>query len=392
MTLPYVPDLDPTKTRFQALYFVYFISFSGFTVFRNVYLEEIGMTGFQMGMIGFVLIIVGVLAQPAWGLLTDWKGIHREVLIVGAVASALGLLAYPIGDATGGSVAGWEVAFIVILVGTGLYSLFQAPIVPIANSLVLAEGFDYGRIRAFGSISFGIGSLGIGVLLATFATSFVVFFYLAGMVVIVALIWNMPARTEEAGSDLTAEAIALLTRRPFLLLLSVAFLLGMASSASSAFFSVYMRAIGAGDSLTGLAWAIKTVFEAVTFLYVLRFGVSYRLLLVVGAAFNAVTNLVYFSTVNPIPIMGAQLFAGIGYATFYLAAVNLAHDMAPGQLKSTAQTVLAAAGIGAGGAVGQVIAGHLMDLVGVQDMYVFLAAFAGLAALVGLLVRRRSGQ
>jgi hypothetical protein len=37
--------LDGVKVRFQLLFFIYFIASSGFVVFRNVYLDEMGLSG-----------------------------------------------------------------------------------------------------------------------------------------------------------------------------------------------------------------------------------------------------------------------------------------------------------------------------------------------------------
>lgn len=41
--------LNSVKVRFQLLFFISFIASSGFVVFRNVYLEEMGLSGSQMG-------------------------------------------------------------------------------------------------------------------------------------------------------------------------------------------------------------------------------------------------------------------------------------------------------------------------------------------------------
>lgn len=375
-----VRNLDARKARFQLLFFTQFAAFSGFAVYRNVYLEEIGLTGGQMGIIGAVMTLSGVLAQPVWGVVTDWRGAQKQVLVLGAVVSAVGILVYPLSE-------GLPDPFWLLVGGTAVYSVFRAPVVPIANSMVLANGFDYGNVRAFGSIAFGIGSLGFGMLVASLGVPIVVYFYVLGMAVLVAVAWGLPGASEDTEDQEQAHPFSLLTNLNFLVLLAVAFLLGMSMRGGSAFFSVYMRAIGAGDALTGVAWTVKTVFEAVAFMYALRLGLSYKSLLVLGSVGTAAQFAVYWATTNPVFILSVQVASGLGYALYYLGAVNLAHDVASETLKSTAQTVLAGAGMGAGGAIGQVVAGRLMDAVGVQDMYVYVAAIGLAAAAAGLLVR-----
>lgn len=371
--------LDPRAARFQALFFVQFAAFSGFAVFRNVYLEEIGLTGGQMGLIGAVMTMAGVLAQPVWGVVTDELNAAKPALVVGAAVSAVGILAYPASERL-------AEPFLFLLAGTAVYAAFRAPIVPVANAMVLGRGIDYGNVRAFGSVAFGIGSLLFGALVSSLGVPVIVYAYVAGMAVLVVVAWGLPAETEGRDGP-SVPPLTLLRSRGFLLLLAVSFVLGASLRGGSAFFSVYMRAVGSGDALTGAAWAVKTVFEAVAFVYALRVARSYTALLVFGAAGTALQFLVYWLTAAPVFVVAVQAAAGLGYAAFYLGAVNLAHEVAPDDLRATAQTVLAGAGLGAGGALGQVVAGSLTDMYGVQEMYVYLAAIGFAAAALATLVR-----
>jgi len=422
--------LSGEKARFQALFFVYYASFSGFAVFRNVYLEEMGMSGSAMGQIGFLMTATGVAVQPLWGVLSDYFRAERPVLILGAVASAVALLSYPVA-------AGLAAPFVLVAVGTAVYSAARAPIVPIANGLVLSRGYDYGGVRAFGSIAFGIGSLGFGFLVAALGTASIVYFYVGGTAVLVAIVLSVSggADAEDGESDADAEpesgepdagaepaadggdgesvatdgekaeeaslseaVRALVTNVDFLVVLAVGFLVGFAIRGGSAYFSVYMRAVGAGvvlgpwslspDAVTGLSWAVKTAFEAVAFVYAVRLSWSYRSFLLVGGVAVTVPNLVYGLTGQPWAIIAVQSASGLGYGLYYVAIVNLVYVVASDRVTSTAQTVMTGAGIGFGGAVGQVAGGELMDLVGVQEMYFYLAAVGFAGAAVAALVRQ----
>ena len=62
------------KRRYQTLYFVFFAAGSGITAFRNVYFEELGLSGFEMGVIGAVMVGAGMFAQPLWGVVADRFG------------------------------------------------------------------------------------------------------------------------------------------------------------------------------------------------------------------------------------------------------------------------------------------------------------------------------
>lgn len=389
-------DIDGQKVRFQSMFFVHFVAFSGVVVFRNVYLEEMGMSGSAMGQIGFLMTATGVAAQPLWGLVTDYLRAERPVLVAGAVVSAAGLLAYPLAD-------GLAEPFLIVAVGTAVFSVFHAPIVPIANGLVLSRGYDYGNIRAFGSIAFGIGSLGFGFLVAALGIASIVYVYVLGMVVLTGVVWTLSESsngTDEDGDEppMLRALQTLVTNVDFLLVLLVAFVLGMSIRGGSAFFSVFMRAIDAraalgpwtlsADALTGLSWTVKTAMETVAFLYAVRFFESNKAFLVVGAAAVTVPLVVYGITVDPWLIVGVQAVGGLGYGLYNLAVVNIVYDVASDRVTSTAQTVLTGAGLGFGGAVGQVVAGDLVDRIGIQEMYLYVAAIGFTGAAIGLFVRR----
>ena len=98
--------------------------------------------------------------------------------------------------------------------------------------------------------------------------------------------------------------------------------------------------------------------------------------------------MVYGLTGQPWAIIAVQSASGLGYGLYYVAIVNLVYVVASDRVTSTAQTVLTGAGLGFGGAVGQVAGGELMDLVGVQEMYLYLAVVGFVGAAVALFVRQ----
>ncbi|MFB6138991.1 MAG: MFS transporter [Halosimplex sp.] len=431
-------DLDGQKVRFQSLFFVHFVAFSGFVVFRNVYLGEMGMSGSAMGRIGFLMTAAGVAAQPLWGLVTDYLRAERPVLVVAAAVSAVGLLAYPAAD-------GLAEPFLLVAAGTVAFSVFHAPIVPIANGLVLSRGYDYGRVRAFGSIAFGIGSLGFGFLVAALGIASIVYVYALGMVVLAGVVWTLPRsagdadevdaagprgrdgagggdgvggedgsgpggrdesggeNADEAGDPPLSSAVrTLATNGDFLVVLLVAFVVGLSIRGGSSFFSVYMRAVEASavvgpwtlspDALTGVAWTVKTLFETVAFVYALRLTGSHKAFLVAGGAGVALPQVVYGLTSAPWAIVAVQVVGGLGYGLFNLAVVNIVFAVAADRVTSTAQTALTGLGMGLGGAVGQVVAGELSDALGIQRMYLYLAAAGFVGAAIGLAVRSTSAD
>ena len=369
------------KRRYQALYFLFFASGSGVTAFRNVYFEELGLSGFQMGAIGAVMVGAGMFAQPLWGVVADRYGRTKGSLLVGTAVSALVALAFPV---IGNAALDPSVLFVLLLVAGVVVAAFRAPIMPIANSMVLDSGLEYGSVRAFGAIAFGIGLAGIGIVVEWFETTIVFYVYVVGMVVFFLFLRGLPKPETTVAPDIRSEAVRLLTNRRFLALLVVGVVMGGVVSAGAAFFAVFMRDIQAGDDITGVAWLIRTVGEAVIFLAMARIGLDYRWQLSLGVGLYAVGYAVYGLTGAVPAIISVQLVLGVGYALFNLSTVNLAHRFAPDALSSTAQAVMTGVGIGAGRAVGQLAGGQLVDMVGTQELYLWLAGATVAALAVSL--------
>ncbi|MFP4188631.1 MAG: MFS transporter [Halobacteriales archaeon] len=372
-------------TRYRLIYLAYFASLSGFGTFRNIFLEDIGVTGFEMGVIGATITVAATAAQPFWGFVTDWKGAQREVLIVAATVTGVAVLAYPAGPL-------FDRTFLVVLAGTVVYAVFYAPISPITDSLVLSTGVAYGRTRAFGSIAFGLGSLGYGFLIAELGSAVIFYVYSLGMAALVVAAWGVSSREANSVGVVGRDAVRLVTDRDFALLLASASLVGVTLLSGNDFFSVYVREIGGSDTTTGVAWFVLTVVEAAAFVYLFRLTTRYRYLLALGGFTYAAKYAVYYLVESPAIVVVSHLATGVSFAAFYLAAVSLADSLAPDSLSSTAQTLVWSATFGVGAGAGQLIAGSLVESVGVASMYGFLAVVAAAGGVVALLIRNKHGD
>jgi PPP family 3-phenylpropionic acid transporter len=187
--------------------------------------------------------------------------------------------------------------------------------------------------------------------------------------------------------SLGRDAFRLITNRDFVLVFASAFFVGATLLPGNDFFSVYVRAIGGTDATTGIGWFVLTAVEAVAFAYVFRLTTRYKYLLVLGAFLYSVKYTVYYFVSSPFLVVASHLVTGVSFAAFYLAGVNLADEIAPETLSSTAQTLLWSATFGVGAGAGQLLAGVLLDSVGVQSMYGYLAVISAGGASVALFVR-----
>jgi len=372
-----VVDSAGTDYRYHVIYFTYFLAFNGLVTFRNAYFDEIGLTGSQMGLIGALLVTGGLLAQPVWGVIADRSGATREILLTAVIVSGAAVLLFPAAP-----YLPW--GFGLLIVATLLVSVFRAPIVPIANSMVLSAGLSYGQVRGAGSLAFGIGSLGLGVIAPYFGLSTIFYLYAVGMAVVAVLVWRLPNPRADISPDLKRDALTLLKNQRFLLLLVIAVIIPGAMAGADAFLSVYLRRLTGGDSITGIAWLIKTFTEAVVFVWLSTRDFDNRTLLTAGGIATVLAYVV-LGTTQVVPLaVGVLVVSGSGVALFFYAAVNMTHRYAPLALAATAQALLSSIGMGVGRAASELGSGWLVSTVGVQSLYLFLAAAVAVATVVSL--------
>ncbi|AWB27350.1 MFS transporter [Halococcoides cellulosivorans] len=395
--------------RYQLVYFVYFAAANVFLTYRNDFFESIGLTGTQMGVLGGLLVAGGLLAKPVWGVIADRTGRTKAVLVAGAVVSGLAALVYPAAESLSATLLSplaesLPVTFLVIAGATLIVSVFRAPIVPVANAMVISRGLPFGTVRAFGSIAYGIGALASGlvvtglvlgpiaisgltlgpVVVPGFGLQSVFVVYAVGMALTVVVVRGVPAPEADLSVDIGREAIAMVTHPPYAVLLGTAALYGAVAIVGDVYLSVYLGTIAEWEALTGVAWLVKTVAEASLLVALARQGVDDRRAVVLGA----VAFVVGFATLgltSAVPTaLFAQVFVGFGAASMIYATVQLAHRLSPEGIDATAQTVLSAFGIGLGRLIGELVAGPVYQFTTIRTLYLVLAVGAVTIGLAGV--------
>ena len=156
--------------------FLFFFQFAGvgvFLTFINVFLHNAGLTGTQIGVIGTLGALSGMVSATLWGYLSDRTGRTRLLLIAGTLGAAFFAQLYPTAVDFGG--------FILFAC---LFSFFNSAGGTLVDSLALSllgdRREDYGRYRLGGSFGYILatllsglfyGRVGLQALFPTFAVT-----------------------------------------------------------------------------------------------------------------------------------------------------------------------------------------------------------------------------
>ncbi|MDA8234626.1 MAG: major facilitator superfamily domain-containing protein 6 [Clostridia bacterium] len=367
----------------KLFYFIFFTTFASFLPFLPLYLREIGLESGKIGVIMGIGPLVMLLAQPVWGMVSDYLQKRILVLRLTLLASSLATLLFPV-----------TTEFTLIVLITVLYTFFQTPITPLADSIVLthheAAGGSFGKVRLWGSLGFALAVVVMGLWLQTTELknmfTAVASLYLASFLVTLGLREHKKAGRQK----LTGQVKDILTNKRFLLFLAYSCLVQLTFAAYNTFFGLLFTSLGGTTYTLGLAWFIAAISEIPVFLYsrtlLLRFG-SRKLLVFAGLIFSL--RWFFFSLVqSPVQIIFFQVLQSLSFGVFYFSAVNYVNHIVPSQLRSTGQSLFAALGFGLGATLGNFLGGMMVDQVGLSAMFM-ASGFLCLAAVVGFVATRK---
>jgi PPP family 3-phenylpropionic acid transporter len=362
----------------KGYYFLFFGAIGCLAPFLNIFFQQKGLTGSQIGLLSSIPPLVALTANPIWGAIADRWQIHRLVLAFCAlVAGTITLFFLQVEE------------FVVFVLLVTILTFFRTPIGAIVDSAVMdmvkRGNAIYGHQRLWGTIGFVLASFSLGQLLVSDDLSLVFWLHTALLGVgCVVLGLMLPVQHIDEAVGIKQGIQVLLTQRNYVSLLIAASLLGMGVAGYVGFMGLQVVALGGTSQQVGLAWAINAILE----LPLMYFGVRWfarvsnrRLILAAIFLFMAVWALLGFST-TPTQVIFVVLGNGVCFGIYWVAAVGYANQAAPPGVSATAQALVGAGFSGLGWSLGSVIAGNLWDNSGGHTVFFFSAAMALLAGLI----------
>lgn len=147
----------------RVLFLCYYGSLGSLLPYLPVYYENLGHGGQIIGLLGAVKPATTFVVAPLWGIIADAAHSPFAILQITFLVSAVGQL-----------MVGYSHDARYIMTAVFWTALFNAPVKSLMDSMVLdqlepAQKREYGRLRLWGQLGFGIGSSIVGVLLSKYS-------------------------------------------------------------------------------------------------------------------------------------------------------------------------------------------------------------------------------
>lgn len=370
-------------------WFAFFGALGVFFPYYSLYLKEnAGLTGAQLGMVLSVMPLVGIVAQPFWGQVADRTGARGRLVAFLTLASAFGFV-----------LLGLARGFASILLAAVFLASFSTPVIPLSVSVALAAfrfsgPHAYGFARVWGTVGFlasvlafpaaldavqrwqglapapgGPSEPGLGVM----------FQGAAGIVLLAgAVALALPREGVVSLRAAPGEWRALLRNRPMRRLLLVAFSAYLFVTGPMGLLPVYVRSQGGALETVQHMWVLMLVVE-IPLILCTGMGlkrVGSRGLLAAGVLAGGVRWTVCGLTANPYWLYPVQTLHGVMVTGLMMGGPLYVDSVAPGRLRSTAQSLAAMVGLGLGGIASNTAAGWILDRAGARAPYLIGGAGA----------------
>ncbi len=351
-------------------YFLYFGVLGIFLPFFNLYCYHLGFSGFRIGILSAVRSVVMVLFPIIWGALADRLNARRPIYILCNFCSALIWMLYL-----------FTVDFWPMLVITVFYGMFYAPIISFLEAFTMdllgREKKSYGRIRAWGSISFIMIVLVLGKIIDLYSVEIIVVLVLAGSLMLSTISTRIPDIQIAQKKRLTPGARSLIDRRA-LVFLFCAFLMLVSHGAYYGFFSIHLENLGYGSTFIGLTWALASAAEILVMIRSDRIFKRFSLeaVLIFSFLVAALRWFILFFAQSVPAILLSQVLHAVTYGTFHMASILYIDRLAPDKAKTLGQAVNNAVTYGLGLMVGFFFSGYLYEITGSFVLFIISCLIA----------------
>lgn len=247
--------------RHALLFATQFFAFGVMLPFLPAVLADRGLDPAEVAIVLAGGSALRLVAGPMGGRLADALAAPRAVLAGCALVAGLACLGFVV-----------AAGFVAMLVVHAVLSAAMAPIMPLTDAMTLAairrDRFDYGRVRAAGSVTFVLGSLAAGQAVGWLGTAAAVPMMAAGLAAAgAAALLIPPVEAPSGGPRGLAAFLAPLGIPALRRLILVSALVQGSHAFYYAFGTLHWQAAGIGAGTIGALWAVGVVAEIALFVW-----------------------------------------------------------------------------------------------------------------------------
>jgi PPP family 3-phenylpropionic acid transporter len=375
-----------TAFRLSLFYAAYFAMIGIMMPFWPVWLEAKGLTPANIGLVIGSATFVRVFFNPLVAHVADRRGTRQPIMALMAVFAVIFFSFFFVTD-----------NFWPILLVTILFSSCWGAMQPLGESLTMLSakenGFEYGRVRLWGSLAFIATAIIAGRVLSDTTPDAIMVMIFASVVLMFAVTLFLPNMRTSKATGSSFPIAPLLRNKAFLLVLIAAALIQSSHAVYYGFGTIHWQKSGISDTVIGVLWAEGVIAEVILFSMgaaVLRYTGPMRLIILGGVA--GILRWVGTGLDDSLPALFIlQALHGLTFGATHLGVIYFISDKVPEELSATALSLYSAVVMGLAMGLMVMASGQLYGVLGGQAYFV-VAVMAAIGGLLAFIVRQSNIQ
>jgi PPP family 3-phenylpropionic acid transporter len=378
------PKISNPDLFFARGYYFAFMGGWGFILpFINLFYISLGLTGTQIGTIGSVSSIVGLIVSPIIVIEIKKRPQARGILQASLILGAIGYF-----------LLGQQTVFLAIVLIVFLQSLVGAGIIPASDAMAVhiseEAGTGYGSVRVWASVGWIITVLSSGWLIER--NGFQAGFLGVGLMWLLAALLTLLIQPRYFISTNLAEkhrsslrtAVKHITHDRILLGYAIAVIfIGFLNNGVLQFENVFLSELGASKQLISIAGILSAIVELPFMIiadrYVRRVGAHRVIVFAVTMTFFQRLAVLLFPSIATIMIV--RFIGGIAFSCLTIASVFLISSRTHPNETGTVLAIYTVTLSGLVSVLAAPVAGAIFDVIGARWLY----ALAATGYTIGLL-------
>ncbi|MDY6906200.1 MAG: MFS transporter [Thermodesulfobacteriota bacterium] len=350
-------------------YFLFFGVLGIFLPFFNLYCYHLGFSGFQIGALFSARTGATVIFPLVWGALAD-RFAARKAIYVLCNFMAAGIWSFFL----------LTTNFYLMLIITTFYGVFRAPVISFMEAFAMDilgdEKSSYGRVRAWGTISFVCIVIALGRITEVVPISLIIPLILAGTLIQSFSAIALPSVDKKQDSIGSPKSV--LGRKEVVVFLICAFLMLAGHGTYYGFFSIHLENMGFGNTFIGFTWALASIAEITVMIASRRLFARFSLenVLVFSFFVACIRWIMMFFAASGVLVLLSQLLHAVTYGAFHMASILYIDRVSSDNTKTLGQALNNAVSFGLGMMLGVFVNGIFYDYVGSTPLFLGSAAIS----------------
>jgi MFS transporter, PPP family, 3-phenylpropionic acid transporter len=367
---------------FLLLYAFSYMCNAAYSIYIPVYLNSVGYSKTNIGILLSLAPIIAIIAQPLWGTLSDRAKHKNTILIILILGSSFSILLYKL-----------SINFFYLSLIISCFTLFQTSINPLSDAIALEytskTKWKFGHIRLAGTIGYSLMSVAAGILLMKNINRIFLLYFIAGLLAFIAALY-LPKISGHQSIGKKLVFWSLFKDKTLILYLSFALIIQITLGYYYTFFSIYYQLLGASKTLIGWSNFIAAMSETPFLLFshiVLKKIKTPHVLIIAGSA-AALRWLLLGLTANPFSILVFQLLHGFINIVITVSLAMYINEFVPDELKASGQALNGLVCTGIARILGSLLGGYFSDVFGIKNMFLYNSVLVFITVLILILYKR----